>query len=301
MSKLLVLLAALPLAAQVHIGSCVSGDTQFTPIPTTNCPTGNCCYTSTITLPAGAPQYLRQERYGNFTYTILVADGQYSVVLHFIENSTAIIGTGQRVFNVTINGVAALTNFDLAATAPLNTPIDRSFQTLAVGGAGITIAFATVTRNAVVSAIDVIPVPVAPFPGCASDGANGIKCTGGITGNTNVVGTLMLGTFGLAWSGTSAPVVLMLSPTGDGTGKYLSDGGVVACPANLPADILALNPACHQFVWASGAFATAQSGDKVIVQLAATPCTNPAGCAGIRTVQMADGSMYYLVDVTGNK
>ena len=135
--------------AQIHVSACTSGDSGFT---------GGTCYTSPIPLPAGAPSYLQQERYGNFSYRFPVTDGQYAVTLHFVENSTAISGAGQRQFSVSINGVPLLTAFDLAAEAALNTPIDRSFPVLAAGGAGLTIVFTTVVRNAVVSAIDITPV-----------------------------------------------------------------------------------------------------------------------------------------------
>lgn len=54
-------------------------------------------------------------RYGNFSYQFAVANGNYNVALKFAEVSAT--GPGQRVFNVAINGVPVLTNFDIYAHA----------------------------------------------------------------------------------------------------------------------------------------------------------------------------------------
>lgn len=91
------------------------------------------------------------------------------------------------------------------------------------------------------------PTPVPPFPGCASDGANGISCSGGITAAW-VAGPLQ--------SVVDAPV-----------------GSVIAFTIMPPPD----PPA--------GAGPNGTSWDS----------------AGIRTVKTADGTLYYLVNVTGNK
>ena len=66
-----------------------------------------------------APQAVYQSvRYASaFNYTIpgLTAGASYTVRLHFAELSFT--GTGQRVFNVAINGTSVLSNFDVFATA----------------------------------------------------------------------------------------------------------------------------------------------------------------------------------------
>ena len=237
-----LILAALRLSAQIHVNSCTPTDTGFT---------GGTCYTSPIPLPAGAPSYLQQERYGNFSYRFPMADGQYAVTLHFIENSTAITGPGQRQFSVSINGGPVLTAFDLAATVALNTPIDRFFPVLAGGGAGLTIVFTTIVRNAVVSAIDITPVvpPSDPFPGCVSDGAGGIGCTGEIRTGTGGSFVGFIEVAGMA--ATTAPLVIYFFPpssTVDTTGMVLRDAGVISCPA-LDPRVVARAPVCHQLAW----------------------------------------------------
>ncbi len=144
--RYLLFLLALPALAQIHIEACSTADAGYT---------GGTCYTSPIALKPGSPSYLQKERYGVFSYQFPVSDGPYSVTLHFIENSTAISGPGQRVFSVAINGTAAVTNLDLAAVAPLNTPVDRTIAVTAANGTGAAISFSATVRNAVVSAIDI--------------------------------------------------------------------------------------------------------------------------------------------------
>lgn len=224
-------LLAFTLLAQIHVNACTPTDSNFT---------GGTCYTSPIPLPVGAPLYLQQERYGNFSYRFPVADGAYTVALHFIENSTAVTAVGQRVFSVGINGVALISSLDLTATAPLNTPVDRSFPITASGGTGISITFTATIRNAVVSAIDITPIvaPTNPFPGCSSDGASGISCSGGFS-----AGGGSTFDFTITWGG-----ITYRFPTGDGTGKVMADSGLVPC-GNLDPKFLATNPTCHQFIW----------------------------------------------------
>jgi hypothetical protein len=65
--------------------------------------------------PPGA--VYQSERWGVFSYTVpgLTPGGAYTVRLHFAE--IYFKGAGQRVFNVSINGVPVLTNFDVFAVA----------------------------------------------------------------------------------------------------------------------------------------------------------------------------------------
>ena len=72
--------------------------------------------TSAVSNPA--PQAVYQtERYGNFTYTFpnLSPGAQYTVRLH--EAEIYWTSSGQRLFNVSINGQQVLSNFDIYATA----------------------------------------------------------------------------------------------------------------------------------------------------------------------------------------
>ncbi|HVH69506.1 MAG TPA: malectin domain-containing carbohydrate-binding protein, partial [Candidatus Dormibacteraeota bacterium] len=106
--------------------------------------------TSHVTNPA--PQAVYQyERYGNaanFSYTLpgLTAGASYTVRLHFAE--TYFTTTGQRIFNVSINGTQVLTNFDIVAAAgAANRAIIEQFTAAADSSGKITILFNPGTAN----------------------------------------------------------------------------------------------------------------------------------------------------------
>lgn len=216
--KLALLFVALPLAAQIHIEACSAADQGFS-LPST-------CYTSPMALPAGAPAYLQKERYGTFNYHFAVADGSYAVTLHFIENSTAITGPGQRVFAVGIGSAIVIPSLDLFATAGLNVPVDRGFTATAAGGTGLIIGFATIVRNAVVSAIDITPLP------------------GALTATSLTI--ISQYAAGMVFNGVD---YLLPTDPSDSTGKVIKDQGAVPC-TNVDPVILKLGFPCHQIVWA---------------------------------------------------
>ncbi|MGB8522602.1 MAG: malectin domain-containing carbohydrate-binding protein [Candidatus Acidiferrales bacterium] len=87
---------------------------------------GSTASTTKAILNTADPTLYQTERYGDFSYQFIVANGSYNVVLKFAEIYWT--KTGQRIFNVAINGTPVLTNFDIvaAAGAPL-TSIDKTF------------------------------------------------------------------------------------------------------------------------------------------------------------------------------
>jgi hypothetical protein len=74
-------------------------------------------------------RWARQGYYGDFSYNIPIANGNYQLTLKFAEIQYA--SAGARVFNVTINGAAVLTNFDIVAQAGYWTAIDKQFPVTA--------------------------------------------------------------------------------------------------------------------------------------------------------------------------
>jgi hypothetical protein len=92
-------------------------------------------------------------------YTIPVTNGNYTVRLHFAElNKSAI---GQRVFDVSIEGVKRLDRFDVfAAAGGANRAIVREFTTTVADG-NVTLDFIRQVDNAFVNAIEIIPVSTA--------------------------------------------------------------------------------------------------------------------------------------------
>jgi hypothetical protein len=110
-----------------------------------------------------SPALFQGERFGHFTYTIPVAPGRYTVALDFTENYHTIWdrspGTNARLFNVYINGVERLKDFDVytAARGALKT-LTRTFRDIEPTPQDkITISFEPVNDYAIVNALEVIP------------------------------------------------------------------------------------------------------------------------------------------------
>ncbi|WP_375195056.1 glycoside hydrolase family 2 TIM barrel-domain containing protein [Sphingobium sp.] len=97
-------------------------------------------------------------RSGDFTYRIPARPGRYTVILHFVEPSAE---RGKRVFDVAINGKVAIPGFDVAAAAGGTLKaITRSLPATA-GKDGLIIAFKPKVGEAIVSALEVVPVGAA--------------------------------------------------------------------------------------------------------------------------------------------
>ena len=116
---------------------------------------GGSSWSTTSGIAATASPNLYQTcRYGNFTYTLPVPNGGYTVTLKFAEISRT--GPGQRQFNVAINGNPVLSNFDVFAQAGgANIALDKSFPVTVTGGQ-ISIQFTSGAADLpLVNAIDV--------------------------------------------------------------------------------------------------------------------------------------------------
>jgi hypothetical protein len=95
-------------------------------------------FTTPIVTNTPDPVLYQTNRYGTFSYVFPVSNGSYIVTLKFAENVTG-NGVGSRIFNVSINGTAVLTNFDIAAVAmaaggPVYRAVDEVFPVTATGG-----------------------------------------------------------------------------------------------------------------------------------------------------------------------
>ncbi len=124
---------------------------------------GGTTYTNTATIdmsqitsnqPPAA--IFNSERYGSFSYTIpnRTAGSTQTVTLYFAE--TYLSGSGQRTFNVSINGSTVLSNFDIYASAGgQNKAIARSFSTTANSSRQVVIQFSSVVQNPKVNGIAV--------------------------------------------------------------------------------------------------------------------------------------------------
>jgi hypothetical protein len=120
---------------------------------------GGAVNSTTAAISSTADQKVYQSwRYSSssFSYTIPVTSGSHSVTLSFSENNSGKCGVGKRVFNVLINGVKVLSNFDIyfqAAGGHCFMAVDRSFNVSANGNNQIVIQFQPVTFNPIVNGI----------------------------------------------------------------------------------------------------------------------------------------------------
>jgi len=106
-------------------------------------------------------------RYGNnFSYNVpnLTPNTSFRVRLHFNELywGTPLSGnnggTGSRVFNVAINGDSVLSNFDIFQTAGgANKALIEEFVAPSDANGNLSIQFSTVTDNAMINGIEIIP------------------------------------------------------------------------------------------------------------------------------------------------
>ena len=126
--------------------------------------------TSQITSSPPPAAVFNTERYGAMTYTIPDRSGAQAVTLYFAE--TILTGPGRRLFDVTINGTAVLSKFDIYASAGgADRAIARTFTTAADSSGQVLIQFIPGTENPKINAITVsgsgsttTPAPATPTP-----------------------------------------------------------------------------------------------------------------------------------------
>ena len=147
----------------VNAGGAAYTDSQGQPWRADYGFTGGSVYATPATIQNTSAQPVYQTtRFGNFQYQFIAPNGSYNVTLKFAEPyfSTA----GSRRFNVTINGTAVLTNFDVVAQAGgSNRAIDRTFPVTVANGA-VTIVFTGAVDYALVSGIQIVPGTAPPPP-----------------------------------------------------------------------------------------------------------------------------------------
>jgi hypothetical protein len=144
--------------------------------------------TSKVSNPAPQTVYQNQRLSGNLTYTVprLTPNGPYTVRLHFAELRFS--STGQRVFNVSINGAQVLKNFDIYQSAGgENVAVIEQFSTNADSTGKITIALAATVNNVSIAGIEILSgssTSPAPAPSATAGViVTAIDAGGGASGN----------------------------------------------------------------------------------------------------------------------
>ncbi len=108
------------------------------------------------------PELYSWERYGNFSYAIPVAQGAYTVSLHFAESffgshGPGDNGAGMRLFDVFLNGAALLRNFDMFAEAGFRHALVKTFHGVHANPQGkLLFTFVPSKNYASISAIEAV-------------------------------------------------------------------------------------------------------------------------------------------------
>jgi len=95
------------------------------------------------------------QRYGSFTYSIPIPNGNYSLRLGFAETywSTA----GSRVFNVSAQGNTILSAYDVVVRAGGKLIAKIESFPIVVSSGAVNLVFTSIIDNAMVSNIEIVP------------------------------------------------------------------------------------------------------------------------------------------------
>jgi hypothetical protein len=127
-------------------GTVFAADTKFS---------GGRTDTKTVALAGTTDDRLYQSwRYGNFSYAVPMANGDYMVTLKFAESLWSQVG--KRVFNVSAEGKVVISNLDVVAKVGPLAAYDVTLPVTVADGV-LTINFKSVVGNAMVSGIKVDP------------------------------------------------------------------------------------------------------------------------------------------------
>jgi hypothetical protein len=102
------------------------------------------------------PQLYQDERWGNFSYALPVANGRYTVSLHFAEIYSGCLGVGCRVFDVTANGQSWLTSYDVTAHSG-GYAANVETTTVTVTNGMLDLDFTAVRGSAQLAALEILP------------------------------------------------------------------------------------------------------------------------------------------------
>ncbi len=126
--------------------------------------TGNSIDTNGVTGPAPMPVY-QSQRYGNLTYTLpyLTPRTSYKVRLHFAEVYWT--APNQRIFNLLLNGVQVLTNFDIVAAAGASFRANiQEFNAISDASGVISVQLSKVIDNGSINGLELIANPTNAIP-----------------------------------------------------------------------------------------------------------------------------------------
>jgi hypothetical protein len=165
--------------------------------------------------------------YGDFSYSIPVANGSYTVTLLFAEQQYT--NVGDRVFNVAINGSTVLSNFDILTHVPVLTPYQQQFAATVTNGT-LQINVTGVTRRGVLNAIQVATSASKPLPPTVSVSTAALSFSGVAGGSNPATQTATVSNAGsgtLNWTASSNQSWLTVSPASGANSGTLTVGANV--------------------------------------------------------------------------
>lgn len=125
---------------------------------------GTASTNTNTTMGTSDPTLYRSNRYNAsgtpLIYKFAVANGAYRVNLLFAENYIRTVGG--RVFNVQLNSVLVLRNFDIFSTVGADTAVVEGFNTTVTNGQ-IAIEFDKLVENPKINAIEILPLANSPL------------------------------------------------------------------------------------------------------------------------------------------
>jgi|GEM_PF-2645444 len=120
------------------------------------------------------PALHQTERYGDaseFSYIFNMAPGSYRVYLYNAPLWNGTCGAGTRLFNVSINGTAVLTDYDMQATAAECYTVDLQHFPVTTTNGVINITFAPGSvQNPKINAIEIVPLAGSSINGASKAG-----------------------------------------------------------------------------------------------------------------------------------
>jgi len=162
----------------------------------------------------------RRGLYGNFGYTIPLSNGAYNLKLRFAE--ILLGGKGQRVFNVNVNGVPVLTNFDIVADAGGSLIADDKTFPVTVGNGKLQIDVIGVVGFGLLNGIQVYPATQPTASPALSLSTTSLSFAGTANGSNPAAQNVSIANAGsgtLAWTAASNQTWLTVSPaSGSGAG-----------------------------------------------------------------------------------
>jgi len=144
-----------PSPIRINVGGGAYTDTFGNVWQTDSFFTGGVTYSSTASIANTLNDPLYQsERYGNFSYTIPVANGTYAVKLLLSELYWDSLGS--RIFDISVGGQLVQDNLDIFAQVGLNQAYEVMLNNVVVTNGILMLGFATEVNNATLSGIEIL-------------------------------------------------------------------------------------------------------------------------------------------------